>query len=127
MPREHKNGQKPDLQISGAPAVNIPGLVIDTSDMSWGDFKTGYFLKRKLEEAQKSGDAALIEAAITDMEKLLARVVKAVPRDWLISTAPDEIDWSDYTNFSKWLKGDRFEELAGAYGSATTPSKAAKN
>jgi hypothetical protein len=47
-------------------------------------------------------------------EKLLSQIVVSIPREWLVKSAPKDIDWSDVTAFDDWLQVGRFKDLVEA-------------
>jgi hypothetical protein len=47
------------------------------------------------------------------MEQYLAKVVTHVPREWLISSAPEQIDWSDTASYN-YLRASKMIELRKA-------------
>lgn len=53
----------------------------------------------------------------SDRDALLARVLVDVPRNWLVSDAPDSLDWSDPESLD-WLKAGKLDELIAAMGEA---------
>jgi len=58
-----------------------------------------------------------VEKAWDDLEKLaneqaalMAEVLTSVPREWLLTTAPEEIDWSKPENFD-WIQSPRYGDI----------------
>ena len=81
-----------------------------------------------LESENVANDDKLIAARSIDdidavREKLLAQVVVSIPREWLVKSAPKDIDWSDVTAFDDWLQVGRFKDLV----EAVSTDRSAKN
>lgn len=113
--------------ISNKPK-DIPGLVIDVSELSWGESREAYLMQLRIKKASETSDAELMEKAMLGLNDLMAKVVKAIPQDFLIEDAPltEEIDWSEPANFDL-LKQDKFNVVYEQYQRMITPEGAGKN
>ena len=73
-------------------------------------------------------EAALEEErrVMDQLEEGVAHLLVSIPRDWLIASAPDEIDWSKRDSF-KWLRANRFRSLQLALAEASGPERVSGN
>lgn len=69
---------------------------------------------------------ALLDEAADEQEALIAEVLVSVPREWLATSAPDEIDWHDPKSLD-WVRPDYYGELLAILQSGDTGKSAAKN
>ena len=56
---------------------------------------------------------ATFDRVIEERDKLIAQVLVDVPRSWLVSDAPGNLDWSDPESLD-WLVLDRYNEVVQA-------------
>lgn len=117
-----------NLKIVSNKPKEIPGLVIDTSELSWGESREAYLMHLRIKRASETSDADLMEKAMLGLNDVLAKVVKAIPQDFLVSDAPatEEIDWSNPAAFDL-LKQDKFNVVYEQYSRMITPESAGKN
>jgi hypothetical protein len=85
----------------------------DFSELSWGDDKVASEIQMKSLKAQQENDVEGFQSAVSLMEQYLAKVVTHVPREWLISSAPEQIDWSDTASYN-YLRASKMIELRKA-------------
>jgi hypothetical protein len=98
----------------------------DLGNLSWKDSKALSTQQIRLARAQEERDAVGLEAGFAGMERFLARAVVSVPRDWLVTDAPDALDWSDPASFD-WLKSARMKDLMKALAEAQSPAEVSGN
>lgn len=82
----------------------------DFSELSWGDDKALARLQLMLRKAVEENDAALMQEAHESMDAYLAKVTTYVPRDYLIKSAPEQIDWSDAASMD-YIRGGKMGEF----------------
>lgn len=85
---------------------NESGIVFDRSRITHGESKQVAVMSMRLQQAQKAMDADKVEACLDAIDVILAKMVVAVPADWL----PKGIDMGT----EKWLDAlsqDRYEEI----------------
>lgn len=58
------------------------------------------------------------ETVLAERDRLVSEVLVEVPRDWLVSRAPETLDWSDPASL-RWVKVSRFEQLVQGVALAT--------
>lgn len=100
--------------------------VFDLSDLSWGDSKALTTAQMKVKGAAAAGDFERLEQGFGDMQAFLARVVVSIPRDWLVKSAPEVVDWSKPESYD-FLKSKRMNELLVALNEAQEPEEVTKN
>jgi DNA-binding NarL/FixJ family response regulator len=57
---------------------------------------------------------------------LICKVLKSVPKNWLIKDAPASLDWSDVESLD-WIQADRYSQLLHMIGSGEHYKLSAKN
>lgn len=65
-------------------------------------------------------------AVYDDMRRLMALVVRYVPRDWMTNSAPESPDWSDPETY-RHLRADKSHKLRRMIRMAQQADEAAKN
>jgi len=94
----------------------------DLSELSWRESKSLATMQTRMANAQSERDVAGLEAGFAGMEAFLARVVVSVPRDWLVASAPDNVNWKDPASFD-WLRAARMKDLMSALAEAQSPEE----
>jgi hypothetical protein len=71
---------------------------------------------------------AKLDAEADVQAELISRILKSVPKSWLVTDAPNEIDWSDPANFD-YIQSHRYGDLLRivSEGRHNLPSNEAKN
>jgi len=105
------NGSAPGLVLD---MVSGPVPEFDFSNLSWKESKDMDYARTKIRKGEAEADVETMQAGFEEMQAFLAKIVVSVPRSWLVSDAPEEIDWSDPDNFD-WLRGSRMQDLMKAY------------
>lgn len=72
------------------------------------------------------GALAAQDAVYEKLQAYISRVLVSVPRSWLVSDAPEDLDWSDPASLD-WLRGQSFAKLQGAMVDASTPESVSGN
>lgn len=91
-------------------SVNGSKPTLDMENLSWGDSEKMALLSVKAQQAQQTGDHDAMAEMFLEMRQMLSRVVEDMPRDWLVKSAPDDLDWNDPASF-QWLKSSRMARL----------------
>lgn len=110
MPKE--NGEMPEKPV------------FDFSELSYGDMKQVTRWPYEMRAAEAENDIAKVEAVIAKKDALYASTIVSVPREWLIKSAPETIEWSDPASLN-YLRADKVDALEAAMVEARTG--AAKN
>ena len=98
----------------------------DFSEISWKDSKEFSRMQMRLRQASADNNLDGLDMAFAGMENLLARVVTHIPREWLVKSAPEMLDWSQPTAFD-YVRGNRMSDLIIAIGKAQSPEVTEKN
>lgn len=118
MQRKAKNGKHDAFEefTGGEPKF-------DFSDVSYKESRKLTRLQHQLEALQRRKDEGPledlddvldeIEAVLDAQEEYICKLLVDVPRGWLVSSAPSEIDWSNRESLS-YLRGDKWRALADA-------------
>jgi hypothetical protein len=93
-----------ELQVAAMEAEGPPEDIEDEKARRKAMVKFGKSQSEILTRLEKIG---------ADQEKLIAMVLDSVPREWLASDAPDEIDWRDPASLD-WLLENKFPALVQA-------------
>ncbi len=91
----------------------------DFSDLSWGDDKLASEISIKTRKAQMENDVEGIREALFALEQYMAKVTVYVPREWLVKSAPADIDWSDPSSMN-YLRAPSMNMLREAMEKAKT-------
>lgn len=81
------------------------------------------------QQAHYDAQIAAVEMLDTlgdEQAALVAQVLVSVPEEWLIATAPPEIDWSDPENLD-WIRADKYQALLQMLQTGEAYSTEAKN
>lgn len=98
----------------------------DLSNLSWKDSKSLSTLQIRMSNATAARDEGALMACFDSMQTYLTRVVRDVPKGWLVNDAPAGLDWGDPVSYD-WLRSDKMTALMKALGDAQSPEGAAKN
>lgn len=123
---------------------HVPAPEFDFSEVSYGWAKqyskvmarlaaTGALIEEKAKNDITPEERAALKAArlealagwdelIEERDSLLVMPLVSVPREWLVKSAPEDIDWSDVKSLD-WLRGDRLEALMTALNEARTDAQ----
>lgn len=95
----------------------------DFADVSYKESRKLTRLQHELEALQRRKDEGpldeledvldAIEDVLDAQEEYICKLLVDVPRAWLVSSAPSEIDWSDRESL-QFLRGDKWRALAEA-------------
>lgn len=100
--------------------------VFNFDDLSWADSKELSLAQTRIRTANAAGDIEGLISGFADMQRFLARVVVSIPRDWLVNSAPEQIDWSDSASFDL-LKAKRMRDVLKLLDEAQEPAEVSKN
>jgi hypothetical protein len=67
----------------------------DFSELSWGDEKAFSRINLLILKSQEINDADMLSEAHQTLDGYMAKIITYIPRDWLINSAPESIDWKD--------------------------------
>jgi len=127
-PKLHSdNGNKPEF---------------DFSDFSRAESKhiAKVYRKARFVNAKMNDDSLLAQMSFDEFEQLeqqaqdlereanemIVKRLVSMPRDWLVTSAPDNIDWSDPESLG-YLRGNMSGALQEAFGEAGSPESVTKN
>jgi hypothetical protein len=88
----------------------------DFSNLSWGDDQEATLIGMKTRKAREDNDVEGFSAAMNELNGYVAKVLRYVPREWLVSSAPEKIDWSDPDNLKRYVRADKFSDIQDAMG-----------
>lgn len=71
-------------------------------------------------------EIAALEDAMNAMYAMVCEHLISVPRGWLVSNAPEKLDWSKPESLD-WIRQDKFEDLSAAALEARKPENVAGN
>jgi hypothetical protein len=91
--------------------------MFDFDNISWADEKEKSLAMSALENAKKAGDVEALTTAFGRLELYLSKCLVSVPREWLVKSAPEVINWSEQASF-KYIKGMKFANLLQALNQA---------
>jgi len=92
----------------------------DFSNFSWRDDRQIAILQAKIGKAAENHDIEAIEEGYKDIERFFSLILVSVPREWLVRTAPEMIDWSQPDSL-RWLRGDKSRALLNALQEFRSP------
>jgi hypothetical protein len=98
----------------------------DLSNLSWKDSKQLSALQIRVANATEARDEDALMNCFDGMQMYLTRVVRDVPKAWLVGDAPPALDWSDPTSYD-WLRADKMTALMRALADAQSAEGASKN
>lgn len=85
------------------------GIVFDRSRITHGESKQVAVLSMRLQQAQRDVDADKVEACLDAIDKIIGKIVVAVPPDWLPKgVSVGDAGWLDA------LAQERYEEVVAA-------------
>lgn len=105
------NGKAPSRSKTEQPEFNF-------DDLSWDEMKELDHIRVKQQMAAEEGDHDLLDEAASEMQEFMTKVVVSIPASWIVTSAPENVDWSDAANLGKYLKGIRFISLVEAFNEA---------
>lgn len=79
-----------------------------------------------LDEDEFEASMDKLTALITETEQFIANALVDVPRDWLVTGAPDNLNWNDAESLN-WVQSHRMDQLREALIEARRPESVAKN
>lgn len=82
----------------------------DFSELSWGDDKAFARMQLMLRKALEENDAELMQQAHDGLDSYLSKVTTYVPRDYLVKSAPEQIDWADPASMN-YIRGSKMGEF----------------
>lgn len=82
----------------------------DFSELSWADDKALARVSLMLRKSGEENDAELMFQAHELMDAYLAKVTTYVPREYLVKSAPEQINWSDPASMD-YIRGGKMSEL----------------
>lgn len=100
--------------------------VFDLSELSWKDSKALTAAQMRVKGAAEAGDWERLEQGFAEMQQFLARVVVSIPREWLVKSAPADVDWSDPASFDL-LRAKRMNDVLKLLNEAQEPDAVSKN
>lgn len=72
----------------------------DFSNFSWADDVRVSEIALMTRKAQSENDVDGLRAAFAALNEYMAKIVTYVPREWLVTTAPEALDWKDPMSFN---------------------------
>jgi hypothetical protein len=90
-----------------------PTAVIDRSNVSWRDSKRASKLFYRMEtlDIQDPDEWEEEYDSLWDqIQEHLSKVIVSIPQEWLVSDAPEDLDWSDGTSID-WIRSDKISDL----------------
>lgn len=102
------------------------GPEFDLSELTWADGVAIDLAGLRAAKAMKALDPDAAEEALATIRRVLATVVVSVPRAWLVTRAPEPLDWRDPESF-RWLKSTHMEKLIAAWRVANRAENATGN
>lgn len=100
----------------------------DFSELSWGDslaltkVQTTILELTQLQDKMTAEDAQRLGEAFVGITEHLAIITRTVPRHWLVSRAPEHLDFSDPLSFD-WVKQKYIGKLMKAMTDAQVAEK----
>lgn len=83
---------------------------VSLNQISWGVARRMMKAGVMLQKAASTEDVAALDAAQDALQAILAPLIRAVPRSWLVDDAPADLDWKNPDSLD-WLLRDRFQDL----------------
>lgn len=100
--------------------------VFDLSNHSFNDYMEHQAIEAEMLGALASGNTAdgQKQAVVLSQKrfKFWTKILREVPKGYLVADAPDSLDWSDIDSY-KWLRYDGVRRLIVAYNEAITAQK----
>jgi hypothetical protein len=90
--------------------------IFDWDEISYGESELISILSSELRAADRDGNTDEMRRMFRAIRELAARYLIHVPKDWLISSAPDEIDWADPDSIAKYVRQSKARDLFDALG-----------
>lgn len=84
-----------------------PQAEFNFENLSFEDLEYYGLLQARVNGASASGDEDALAEAFQERREFLARVTVDIPREWLMSSTPETVDWSDPASFS-YIRGTKF-------------------
>jgi len=88
----------------------------DFSELSWGDDQAATTIGMRIRKAREDNDADGFMSAMDQLNDYVAKVLVYVPREWVVKSAPETIDWSVPANLKAYIRADKFNMLQEAMG-----------
>ena len=110
---------------NGAEPVPLPMPTFKFDSISWDDGKRLFKLQAKVQQLEGVGLDEM-DVFFEELDQLVVSFVEEVPREWLVPSAPDELDWDDPASMG-WVHISRVMPLINAMINAGAPETVAKN
>ena len=115
-------GESTEFALLEARIQRVGVLQMQINTLPEGEEPTREVMAELVDLTSPATMREIFEAANREM----ARVVKAVPRSWFVSSAPAVLDFTDPATYS-YLRSDKARELRQMITKAKQPEETAKN